>query len=867
MVGLPGERLAPHQQRVGAAVLEPSLLGDLGGSTSLEFLMVPLAAHERPLRSGQQQRHAAGRVVQLLAETIELVEVGPLEWASARPVVDGLAFDEQVEAELAVITDQLEAAIEEADSFDRGVHPGGAHRRPPVPRRGLGGLSGQVEMLGDVRRLLVDAIGRRLPQPLGGRAVVRPPVDAQDAVVHDVAQQRVTEQPLARPGERRVLALVDQLAHAQVGQPRLHLVQWVVPESDHGVVPEHASDHGRPLEDRALGCGQRVHAGLQHAAQGRWQGTEAVDPIGRHGPSIRPPHEHAAGDEPRDELLEVVRVALGSADHELDQRLGHVVGLGQELFQQGAAATSGQRLEHQARVVGQALTPSRPPFEQLGTGRGDDEERCLAERGVGDVERFERQVVGPVHVLQQQHDRGLGTQAGEVGAEGGQRLLAMRSRVEARHLGIDLLTELEAEPRRGEPGPAAVRRVLAQPGGKPGRALGGDVGCRVAGLDRETRRDQVAQQRPGRVLRRSGGAATEPPHRLGHLGKPAVELEEEPGLPDARFAEHCHDVPALRVDDVPQPFLQPVQLDLPPDRRRLDPLHASGGIEVELVRSLGQHLEGIDRAGDALELQPRHRPEAERAADVLVGVGRDQHAADGCRGLQTGRPVDGLTDGHELVGGRVGAGSLPEGADDDVAGVDPDAHRQRDAVGRLERGVELGHAIAHRKRGANRRMRIVLARSVQPEHGHDGVTDVLLDDPTLGLDRLAPASEVLVDDVSGVLGVEVLGQHREVDEVGEQDRDQLALLDPVPFLELLAQGSQRGVDDRRAQQVALALERGDGPLDRRAFAATLRRLHVSAVLARDGARVIARRSAAVATTLGGRREASWRVFGELWWGS
>ena len=86
-------------------------------------------------------------------------------------------------------------------------------------------------------------------------------------------------------------------------------------------------------------------------------------------------------------------------------------------------------------------------------------------------------------------------------------------------------------------------------------------------------------------------------------------------------------------------------------------------------------------------------------------------------------------------------------------------------------------------------MRIVLARSVQPEHGHDGVTDVLLDDPTLGLDRLAPASEVLVDDVPGVLGVEVLGQHREVDEVGEQDRDQLALLDPVPFFECWRSGA------------------------------------------------------------------------------
>ena len=39
-------------------------------------------------------------------------------------------------------------------------------------------LAGEIEVLGDVRRLLVDAIGRRLPQPLRGGAVVSPTMDA-----------------------------------------------------------------------------------------------------------------------------------------------------------------------------------------------------------------------------------------------------------------------------------------------------------------------------------------------------------------------------------------------------------------------------------------------------------------------------------------------------------------------------------------------------------------------------------------------------------------------------------------------------------------------------------------------------------------
>ena len=64
---------------------------------------------------------------------------------------------------------------------------------------------------------------------------------------------------------------------------------------------------------------------------------------------------------------------------------------------------------------------------------------------------------------------------------------------------------------------------------------------------------------------------------------------------------------------------------------------------------------------------------------------------------------------------------------------------------------------------------------MQAEDGHDGVADELLDHPAVRLDRRLPAGEAGVDDGAGVLRVQLPGDDGEVDEVGEEDADQLAL--------------------------------------------------------------------------------------------
>ena len=72
---------------------------------------------------------------------------------------------------------------------------------------------------------------------------------------------------------------------------------------------------------------------------------------------------------------------------------------------------------------------------------------------------------------------------------------------------------------------------------------------------------------------------------------------------------------------------------------------------------------------------------------------------------------------------------------------------------------------------------VVLAGDGGAPDGHDGVADELLDGAAVAADHLAGELEVAVQELAGVLGVVALGEGREADEVGEEDRDEAALGD------------------------------------------------------------------------------------------
>ena len=76
---------------------------------------------------------------------------------------------------------------------------------------------------------------------------------------------------------------------------------------------------------------------------------------------------------------------------------------------------------------------------------------------------------------------------------------------------------------------------------------------------------------------------------------------------------------------------------------------------------------------------------------------------------------------------------------------------------------------------ADRALGIVLVGDRRAPDGHDGVTDELLDGPAVELDDSRRALEVAAQELAHRLGVAVLGDRREADEVGEEDGDEAPL--------------------------------------------------------------------------------------------
>ena len=112
-----------------------------------------------------------------------------------------------------------------------------------------------------------------------------------------------------------------------------------------------------------------------------------------------------------------------------------------------------------------------------------------------------------------------------------------------------------------------------------------------------------------------------------------------------------------------------------------------------------------------------------------------------------------------------------------VAPIVTAASPVRYAGARIDSGAERPDRSDEIERGADRALGVVLTRDRCTPDGHDGVADELLDRPAVAADHLAGKLEVARQELAGLLGVAALGQRREADEIGEQDRDEAAFRD------------------------------------------------------------------------------------------
>ncbi len=150
------------------------------------------------------------------------------------------------------------------------------------------------------------------------------------------------------------------------------------------------------------------------------------------------------------------------------------------------------------------------------------------------------------------------------------------------------------------------------------------------------------------------------------------------------------------------------------------------------------------------------RLDSDGVADEAVRLGSDEHLS--CAGslLEPSSDVDSV----------AGDERLTFTADDDLAGVDPDA--------RLE--PVLGDGGAHLGRSANCAQRVVLVRDGDPEDGHHGIADELLDGAAVTLEDHAKILEVAPHPCAQRLGIRRLAERRRTDEVAEENGDDFALL-------------------------------------------------------------------------------------------
>ena len=112
-------------------------------------------------------------------------------------------------------------------------------------------------------------------------------------------------------------------------------------------------------------------------------------------------------------------------------------------------------------------------------------------------------------------------------------------------------------------------------------------------------------------------------------------------------------------------------------------------------------------------------------------------------------------------------------ADDDLAGVDRDPQTEAAHHVTLLTG-ELAEGALHADGGTHGADGIVLGHVGHAEGAHDAVTEELDDAAPVGFDRLAHHLVVAVHQATDRLRIEAFVQRRRSDQVGEDDRDDLA---------------------------------------------------------------------------------------------
>ena len=325
-----------------------------------------------------------------------------------------------------------------------------------------------------------------------------------------------------------------------------------IAQPDDGFDGAARSDDRAVLEHGAINGRERVEPSRDQAAQGDGQ----VARIERAG-AIGPDGAVGVADE-RGELLDEQRVAAAAVP-ELGHELGGRVLL-EMRFDERGGGVGVERIEVEH---GGVVTTGRrcPMLLELGTGCGDEHEGKRAQRGEEPVDELEHDLVAPVQIGEDEHERPCARERLEVRLHRPQGLAARSRRVD---VGAFAESAEQVQEAVGDALDVGVVRITGRHAGDRRLDLPAGVVRGVIEID------------PARV---PDGLGNRPPHvglavretwRLEHRGAALLvrhrrELDRQPALADARFAEQQHELRTLAVQCRVQHPAQQRHLGIAPD--------------------------------------------------------------------------------------------------------------------------------------------------------------------------------------------------------------------------------------------------------------------------------------------------------------
>ena len=401
-----------------------------------------------------------------------------------------------------------------------------------------------------------------------------------------------------------------------------------------------------------------------------------------------------------------------------------------------------ERRERDHAMV-RAHRPGRAEFRPRG---GDDQQRGLGAALGEPGHEIERGRVGPMQILEGEHDRLVSSARQN---PGGHRRQLPAPQFLRRELRPTVLRQRNVDQRREQ------RRIFGRVEADQRQSVL-EVGethlvTRVGAAKAESA--PFGERVQGRVLQELRGGPFDPGVR--RLGKSCAELLDQARLADAGLADDLDEL-AFACERAQPAARQQRDLVLAADERRQGPRPAAAAAAARAHDAIERQ-----RRGRALEFVRAPVLDDEEARDLALHARGDQHRSRLGQRLHPGRDIGRVA---ENLAGRIHHHRPCRNAD---SGGELGAR-----AGVLT--VQLGQRALDREGRANGALGVVLLRDRKAEQRHDPVAELLRDMPAHLSDRRGRRVEIAPDQIAPVLGVERCREAGRADQIAEQDREMAA---------------------------------------------------------------------------------------------